>query len=119
MAGWLKFVLISFISILSLWLNTSAAAAVTTDSAADVRSPVQSYGDNQPTGLMIAPELTNPAEIPLAETPSAPPFTWFSEATASANPIESAKPDKSTELETVDTNLEQWLAFVKTFFEGN
>ncbi|MGD1949296.1 MAG: hypothetical protein ACFB14_06580 [Leptolyngbyaceae cyanobacterium] len=112
MAGWIKFVVIGLMGVLSLCLTLPAAdAAAPSD---DVRSPIESSDGHAPE-IQIAPQLTNPAEIPLAETRPASPRTWFGE-TFVAEPV----PERSEleELEAMDTTVEQWLSSVKHFFNG-
>ncbi|MEM1253887.1 MAG: hypothetical protein AAGI69_15765 [Cyanobacteria bacterium P01_H01_bin.21] len=112
MAGWIKFVVIGLMGVLSLCLALPAAASV--ESSSDVRSPIEPRDRHAPE-IQIAPHLTNPAEIPLAETRPPSPRTWFSE-TFIAEPV----PERSEleELEDMDTTAEQWLSSVKRFFNG-
>ena len=116
MAGWIKFILISLVGIVSLGLAIPHVMAAPATPSADVRFPTQPYSsDRHPLEIEIAPELTNPAEIPLSEAnqpESTSPLTWFKETLITTDP---AKP----ELKDVNTTVEQWLSSIKRFFNGS
>ncbi|MEM9266249.1 MAG: hypothetical protein AAGA46_12060 [Cyanobacteria bacterium P01_F01_bin.13] len=75
---------------------------------------IQSSSDEPASTFKIAPELTNPAETPVAEAqPSSDsPVIWFSQILAD----EQLPETKRKRSDTVATTLEQWLSSVKTFF---
>ena len=113
MAEWIKFVVIGLIGILSLCL--ALPAAVLAEGSAEARTPIESSrNDHHAPEIQIAPELTNPAEIPLAEIQPASPRTWFSE-TFIAEPV--TERSELEDLEDMET-AEQWLSSVKHFFNG-
>lgn len=117
MIGLLKFILLGLICVFATaGVATPDALA---DQPADVRSHGHFYGDDQVSVLRIAPELTNPAEIPLVETqPEAmPSLTLFREGFIIPKSDKSAEPEGV--FEEMDIPLEQWLASVKNVFEGN
>ncbi len=114
MAGLIKSVLIGLIG--SLWLTT-ATVEVPADQPFDVRSHVQAYGEDTSPALVIVPELTNPAEIPLAESKPVSPLIWFGDDVfTTAGLTQPSAPSGSDSMETI---LEKWLSSVKRFFEGS
>ena len=118
MVGLLKFVLIGLL--MTVWLTIPVAIAAPTGQAADMRAPVQTYGEDASPALTIAPELTNPAEVPLAEVQPEPLslFTGFNNY--GLTPAELTAPSGSDAAEdTVETTLEHWLSSVKCWIEGN
>lgn len=108
MAELIKSVLVGLMA--SLWLTTGAVAM---EQPLDMRSHSQADDMDTASVLIIAPELTNPAEIPLAESEPAPPSIWFSDDALTAARL--APPSADDKMETT---LEKWLSSVKRFFEG-
>ena len=105
MAWWIKSILIG---VLSLGLALPGAASPATGEP----STPPTYGDSHRSApplpiFPIVPELTSPAETPVAEA-SPKPMTWFTEAVAT----EPAGANKAG----LDPTLEQWLAWLKTFW---
>ncbi|MEM1239291.1 MAG: hypothetical protein AAGI45_05570 [Cyanobacteria bacterium P01_H01_bin.26] len=100
MAWWLKSILIGVIG-LGLALPGAMALAAGEPSA----RAAHGYSDKSAPPLPvfpIAPELTNPAETPVAEA-LPKPITWLTEAVA-------------TEPVRADSIIEQWLAWLKTLW---
>ncbi len=104
MSWWIKPVLIGLISLFCLGLNLSAAIAANQPPAVD--------REENPDAVEIVPELTNPAEIPVAEAaPPSDPLLWFRQPLKEEQAPESDR-DRN---DPIDDTLEQWVSLVKTF----
>ncbi|ESA32250.1 hypothetical protein N836_27055 [Leptolyngbya sp. Heron Island J] len=115
MVGLIKSVLVGLL--ISVWLTIPVAIA---DQSFDVRSSVQTHGEDASSALTIAPELTNPAEIPLTEVQSEPISLFTGFDSYALTPAERAKPSTPDASEnTIETTLEHWLSSFKRLIEGN
>ena len=114
MLGLIKSVLIGVL--MTLWLTTPGAIAAPTD----MRSSVQTYGEDASSALAIAPELTNPAEIPLAEVQPEPISLFTGFDNYALTPAELVEPSASDDSEsTMETTLDYWLSLAKRWIENN
>ncbi|MEM8613673.1 MAG: hypothetical protein AAGF93_16740 [Cyanobacteria bacterium P01_H01_bin.105] len=117
MAVWSKAVWSGLMGICMMWLVMATTVAVPVESSADF----QPSRNDRPSMLMIVPQLTNPAEIPVLETKpgTVSLSSWLDSAATtdiSAATEISNEYSKRIELETIDMTVEQWLLSIKTFF---
>ena len=103
MTWWIRSILIG---VIGLGLALPGVGALATDQPSTL--PAHGSSDESAPSLPvfpIAPELTNPAETPVAEA-SPKPITWLTEAAAT-------EPAGASGL---DPTVERWLAWLKTFW---
>lgn len=108
--------MIGLISIFSLVLPLADAVASPHHEASMVQSD-----DDDAMLYKVIPELTNPAEVPIAETPiieSEPtlgsPLAWFQETIKGTQTRENDNDSHGN----VDTTLKQWLSSINSVLEG-